>query len=358
MGRPLNKKYFGNRNIGTTATTDNGIGGEGIASVTLGGTNNSSGFTAGATQISFAAPTVPGGVTATGALVVTDGIINGSTTYTTLTGTAITGDQGGTGLASTTNGEGTGATFTIAKTGAGTSYSGVTTITVVNGGQDYDVGDTITISGALLGGATPANDLTFTLATSVVDGRITGVTITEKGSGYVSAPVITVTTGTKGTLTLTAVRTTDSGSAGTATNQENAIVAYAWVNAKTVTTENDTLNNTAASGSSVIGDIVKQTNDRVYKVKTAQGTGRCILVAAAPAEPTVLGALGQMNIIATDYTGNTYYVTKLTSRKVVLTRKTQHNSDAWEFATGTSAKWKFGALVSDDTGYTVQLENA
>ena len=31
MGRPLNKKYFGNRNIGTTGTTDNNIGGEGVA---------------------------------------------------------------------------------------------------------------------------------------------------------------------------------------------------------------------------------------------------------------------------------------------------------------------------------------
>ena len=40
MGRPLNKKYFGNRNIGSTATTDNGIGGEGVASVTIAGTNN------------------------------------------------------------------------------------------------------------------------------------------------------------------------------------------------------------------------------------------------------------------------------------------------------------------------------
>ena len=31
MGRPLNKKYFGNRNVGSTSTTaDDNIGGEGI----------------------------------------------------------------------------------------------------------------------------------------------------------------------------------------------------------------------------------------------------------------------------------------------------------------------------------------
>ena len=38
MGRPLNKKYFGNRNIGSTSTTtDDGIGGEGLAAYTLPG---------------------------------------------------------------------------------------------------------------------------------------------------------------------------------------------------------------------------------------------------------------------------------------------------------------------------------
>ena len=33
MGRPLNKKYFGNRNTGTTGSSDNTIGGEGIAGI-------------------------------------------------------------------------------------------------------------------------------------------------------------------------------------------------------------------------------------------------------------------------------------------------------------------------------------
>jgi len=39
MGRPLHKKYFGNRNIGSTTTTaDDKIGGEGVASVVVTGT--------------------------------------------------------------------------------------------------------------------------------------------------------------------------------------------------------------------------------------------------------------------------------------------------------------------------------
>ena len=39
MGRPLNKKYFGNRNIGSASTTaDNGIGGQAVASIAVTGT--------------------------------------------------------------------------------------------------------------------------------------------------------------------------------------------------------------------------------------------------------------------------------------------------------------------------------
>ncbi|NDG29667.1 hypothetical protein EB118_06185 [bacterium] len=59
-----------------------------------------------------------------------------------------------------TSGSGTGATFNIAKTGTGTTYSG---ITVANLGSDYAVGDTITLSGANLDGVDGTNDLTFTV---------------------------------------------------------------------------------------------------------------------------------------------------------------------------------------------------
>jgi hypothetical protein len=58
MGRPLNHKYFGDLNI-------DGVGGEGVASVTVGGTNNSSGYTTG-DAATFSAPQIAGGTTATG----------------------------------------------------------------------------------------------------------------------------------------------------------------------------------------------------------------------------------------------------------------------------------------------------
>jgi len=72
MGRPLNKKYFGNRNIGSASTAaDNKIGGNGIASVTIGG--SWSGFTQATSTVTFSAPQLPGGVTATGTVTITAG---------------------------------------------------------------------------------------------------------------------------------------------------------------------------------------------------------------------------------------------------------------------------------------------
>jgi len=64
MASKLNKKYFGNRNTGTTGTGDDKIGGEGVASITLGGVNNSNGYAL-YDPIDISAPTLPGGVQAT-----------------------------------------------------------------------------------------------------------------------------------------------------------------------------------------------------------------------------------------------------------------------------------------------------
>lgn len=75
MGRPLNKKYFGNRNTGTTGTADNGIGGEGVASVTI--TSGGSNYAAGTTTVTFSAPQLPTGVTATGTATIVGGVVTG-----------------------------------------------------------------------------------------------------------------------------------------------------------------------------------------------------------------------------------------------------------------------------------------
>jgi len=82
MGRPLNKKYFGNRNIGTGGAQgvtkdgngnitrrggDDGIGGEGVANVDFGSGNIGS-YLARIPAVTFSTPDIPGGVQATGSV--------------------------------------------------------------------------------------------------------------------------------------------------------------------------------------------------------------------------------------------------------------------------------------------------
>jgi hypothetical protein len=110
---------------------------------------------------------VPAGTTftATGTSITKSALVQGATTFTA-SGTSVTAEA--TYIArsqSATSGTGTGAVFNIVKTGSGTAYSGNITVTITNGGSNYAVGDTITILGTNLGGATPANDLTLTVAT-------------------------------------------------------------------------------------------------------------------------------------------------------------------------------------------------
>ena len=163
---------------------------------------------------------------------------------------------------------------------------------------------------------------------------VLAVAINEKGSGYVSAPAITMT----GNATKAAVLTTDTGSAGSSTNQENAIIVTAFIPAAN--------GGTAAA----TGDIVKQTNDKRYKVKTSEGTGICQLVTDG-----VANAAGEVSIKATDSAGGNYLVAKLTSRKVVLVPAALGGSAGTQFASGASAKWTFGSAVLNDT---VTIENA
>jgi hypothetical protein len=70
MGRPIHKKYFGNTNI---ASTGEGTGGEGVASVTVAG--EFSGFAALTTTVTFSAPEIAGGETATGTATIVGGAV-------------------------------------------------------------------------------------------------------------------------------------------------------------------------------------------------------------------------------------------------------------------------------------------
>ena len=223
MGRPLNKKYFANTNY-----TNEGVGGEGVASVTV-VTGDSTGYLS-TDAVAFTAPQIAGGQTATG---------------------------------------------------------------------------TIQVDGA---------------------GAVTGILVTDSGSGYTSAPTVTITTGTgtQTTLTLTAVLTTGASA------RQNGIVCQAITSGAT--------NRTSGN------DILKQVSSKRFKVRTQDGIAVCKL---KDGTPTVAG---EMAIVATDSASGTYFVTKITAHRATLTAGT-----GTQFATGKQVPWTFGNATLD---VSVKIPNA
>jgi hypothetical protein len=97
-----------------------------------------------------------------------------NTTPNTKLGSAFFGATASFSNIATTGGSGTGLAVNV-QVQAHNRYAVVGT-GVNSGGTGYAVGDTITVSGALLGGATPANNLTLKVV-SVTAGAVTAVTI-------------------------------------------------------------------------------------------------------------------------------------------------------------------------------------
>jgi hypothetical protein len=69
-----------------------------------------------------------------------------------------------------TTGNGSGAIFSVTAVESDNTY----TVSIISAGFGYAIGDTITISGDVLGGSTPANDLTFTITTIGLTGSGVG----------------------------------------------------------------------------------------------------------------------------------------------------------------------------------------
>ncbi len=79
----------------------------------------------------------------------------------TSSGTAVAITPAITVVVAATGGTGSGATFSVTRGPSSTSY----TVSLVNPGSGYAVGDSLTIAGASLGGATTANNLTIAVTT-------------------------------------------------------------------------------------------------------------------------------------------------------------------------------------------------
>jgi len=321
MGRPLNKKYFGNRNIGTGSYEgtslgnsvnyeDDKIGGSSLGLYTLGAEKGSIEVDSNSGQpvLTIPAPTIPGGVQATATVVWEVASI-------TITST----NDYGTGYVNGETVTFTGATGVTATVAVAADDIGVITPVLRGSFTTIPTSETYAVVGS-------GND-----AQAEITWRVKSITTVEKGSGYVSAPTITWTAGVAGAISGTApdaptvALLADTGAAGTSTNQENAIIMRA------------NLGNGAA-----IVDIIKQVSTKRYKVTDGTTTG--IVTIGTDSSPET----GEAYIVATA-TGGTYYVTKLTSRKAVLVAKTGD-----EALDGLSVPWTFGSYSAT----VVQLENA
>jgi hypothetical protein len=313
MGRPIKKKYFGNRNIGTTGAGDNFIGGEGLASISVATagsfvvTNTYKNFP----LLNIAAPALPGGVQATA------DVVFELDTVTFASGGQTNGDYLP-GLSTAITGMGGGAVVRIVETS-----SKVTSVDFVGGNRgefrrgDFD-GTGITTH-QVLQAPNAGTDLQITATY-----RVKSITILEKGSGYTAVPVLSwnghTFTGQTPPSGNTPVLTVDTGAIGSSTNQENALSFTA---------------KTTSGGTARAGDVIKQEASRRYLVKTADGVAQCKLVASdTPAHK-------EMALVATDANGSTYWVLKLTAHKALLSRRTM--SGSYLFATNTQAGWSFDA---------------
>ncbi len=326
MARPLNKKYFGNRNIGTTGTSDNAIGGEGIASINWSNygswLSTAGGASAPLAGLALPAPTLPGGVQATwtnyfGAAAVTTGagsvglVVGETYEYASIPGLLVT--------VATSGNNGTNATFTV--TNAGSTTTLLTDLQTVN----------LTKSAGMTGAATFAVDIQLKIVNTVIN---------EKGSGYTGAETFTVTTANGATGTApagTIVLTTDSGSYGNsgkdgsnmnAGNQENAIRMTAYL----------------TGGSAREVDIIKQVGAKRFRVTDGTRTGVVTL------QDSLANAAGEGSIGAVDSDGGTYFITKIAARRATVTRGT-----GTQFATGQSVPWNMTAAAE---GVSVKISNA
>ena len=306
MGRPVKKKFFGNLNgpyHDDVAYGLSGTGGEGVASVTL--TNTGTHYSAGTTAV-VSTP---------------DLFIDGNTTATV----SLTINSGALG--------------------------NIATVSVVNAGSGYINAPTITLTTATAQSATVTTNTNNTITMNGVNGVYIGMqavgTGINAGATYVTNVVGNVVSlsanNANSNLTGNVIQFIDRGASAVltpvlASTSNTSINITAWTPTVKVTKAVN------SSGSAIASDILKQEGSRSYRVKNNQGYGRVKLVAKTP-------AIGEANIIATDRNGNTYYVTKLTSRKAYVTRLTQNGANAWLFVSGTPAKWILSQGAQAAVGY-------
>jgi hypothetical protein len=314
MGRPLNKKYFGNRNTGSTTTAaDNGIGGKGVASVPV---TTAGSYTVRPVVTLTGAPNLLSGVAATATITSQVNIISsfvGGTNYTT--GDTFTIGNGTVFTVGTVNGSGVIQTITTTERGSfpyadGALTTGARTTTIISATNPLAAGATVT--------------LTY---------NAKEVLITDAGSGYTTT--VPTASSTQSVTLGTVVMTTpvaNTTAVGSGTNPEPAIIAQAY------------------TGSGVKqADIVKQVARDRYKINTSDTSGTPIV---ATLKSSIATQVGDMTINATDSSTGTYWVTKLTAHKATIVPNT---GTLFPLINGKAQQvpWSFSAA----TNSTVQIDN-
>lgn len=224
----------------------------------------------------------------------------------------------------------------VALDGEGVAGESFNTVTVLTTGTLYSTTTNYTWTASapqLAGGEAATGTLSIGL-----DGRVSGVSVGNAGSGYTSTSSVTLTVSpaTTGSAATFHVALTTAARA-------DGIAIYAYL------PESGTAGLVSGSGGTqrLLGDIVRQVGSTKYMVRTAEGLGRVKLVSDGAAD-----AAGEADITATDSSGKTYYVIKLNARKAKLK---QYGSAGHEFADGSWVKWNFDAA---EENVSVSIANA
>ena len=271
----------------------------------------------------------------------------------------------------------------------------IASIAISNSGTNYSQGATVTVGAPnITGGIQAVAGITINSAGSIA------LSIVNSGTGYTSAPAISIVKPAPATVTATETNlgytlTNVSSVAGIYVGmradaswgmQANAYVSSIGTNSVTLTKTltvstttsvtfsdqgssfayTDTLTSnrqnaisftsylTTGSSSVTGGDIIKQESSRRYLVQNSQGVGVCHLSSGTGAAHTL--TFGNMHVLATDTAGATYYVMKLTAHKALLVNRT--NTSTAVYSSFSPAPWSFSApYVSTNGAQFVQIAN-
>jgi len=256
---------------------------------------------------------------------------------------------------------------------------GVASLTITNVGANYSTGARLTFAASPIGGTAPTASISLYQPLATSNLAIQYANVTTVGSGYLTAPAVTIagpanvtvatsawsgnaagnvltvssttglyvglhTTGVNLATTshIVAIYTANSnvilsgGNVGTVSGNVTfydrgvlqGVGAITAVLAPTTTSANTIQANAWITGGTIgkAADIVAQRSSRRYKLNNADGFDSCRLVPQPGGVPTVATvtsahgptAVGEMTIQATDSAGGTYWVSKIESRTATV----------------------------------------